>query len=104
MEVRERRTRTDWAEVVRKLVDEDSVRDRDSAGMDSLHPRLQGLYNLRELRKSAAGNSDLHGNGWIVVRQCLDRRCIRTKRLAGGRIIRVDALHHGSNDRLLGPN
>ena len=91
VEVRERRTRTDWAEVVRKLVDEDYPdRERIVLVMDNLnthHP--SSLYEafepaeaLRIARWLEIHYTPKHGS-WlnmaeielgVLTRQCLNRR------------------------------
>ena len=91
VEVRERRTRTDWAEVVRKLVDEDYPdRERIVLVMDNLnthHP--SSLYEAFEPGEALriAGRLEIHytpkHGSWlnmaeielgVLTRQCLDRR------------------------------
>ena len=92
VEVTDRRTRIDWARVVRKLVDEDYPdKDRTVLVMDNLnthHPA--SLYEAFEpaeaaAHRRAAGDS-LHAEAWelvehgrdrtggVLARQCLDRR------------------------------
>jgi len=91
VEVRERRTKRDWAEVVRKLVDEDYPdRERIVLVMDNLnthHP--SSLYEafepeeaLRLARRLEIHYTPKHGS-WlnmaelelgVLARQCLDRR------------------------------
>ena len=91
VEVRERRTRTDWAEVVRKLVDEDYPdRERIVLVMDNLnthHPTsLYETFEPEEARRLAQRleihYTPKHGS-WlnmaeielgVLARQCLDRR------------------------------
>ena len=91
MEVREHRTRTDWAEVVRKLVDEDYAdRERIVLVMDNLnthHPSsLYEAFEPAEARRIAERleihYTPKHGS-WlnmaeieigVTARQCLDRR------------------------------
>ena len=94
VEVRERRTRTDWAEVVRKLVDEDYPdRERIVLVMDNLnthHPTsLYETFGPEEARRLARRleihYTPKHGS-WlnmaeielgVLARQCLDRRIPR---------------------------
>ena len=91
VEVTERRTRTDWAEVVRKLVDEDyPAKDRIVLVMDNLnthHPA--SLYEafepaeaMRIAQRLEIHCTPKHGS-WlnmaeielgVLARQCLDRR------------------------------
>ena len=91
MEVRARRTRTDWAEVVRTLVDEDYPdRERVVLVMDNLnthHPSsLYEAFEPVEARRIAERleihYTPKHGS-WlnmaelelgVLARQCLDRR------------------------------
>lgn len=91
VEVRERRTRTDWAEVVRRLVDEDYPdRERIVLVMDNLnthHPTsLYETFEPEEARRLARRleihYTPKHGS-WlnmaeielgVLARQCLDRR------------------------------
>ena len=91
MEVTERRTRLDWAEVVRKLVDEDYAdRERIVLVMDNLnthHPSsLYEAFEPAEARRIAERleihYTPKHGS-WlnmaeieigVMTRQCLDRR------------------------------
>ena len=91
VEVRERRTRTDWAEVVRRLVDEDYPdRERIVLVMDNLnthHPAsLYEAFEPAEARRIAERleihYTPKHGS-WlnlaeselaVLARQCLDRR------------------------------
>ena len=91
MEVRERRTRTDWAEVVRKLVDEDYPgRERIVLVMDNLNTRHPAsLYEAFEPAEAQriAKRLEIHytpkHGSWlnmaeselaVLARQCLDRR------------------------------
>ena len=91
MEVAERRTRTDWAEVVRKLVDDDyPEKDRIVLVMDNLnthHPSsLYEAFEPGEARRIAERleihYTPKHGS-WlnmaeselaVLASQCLDRR------------------------------
>ena len=91
VEVTERRTRTDWAEVVRKLVDEDYAdKERIVLVMDNLnthHPSsLYEAFEPAEARRIAERleihYTPKHGS-WlnmaeieigVMARQCLDRR------------------------------
>ena len=91
VEVTERRTRTDWAEVVRKLVDEDYAdKERIVLVMDNLnthHPSsLYEAFEPAEARRIAERleihYTPKHGS-WlnmaeieigVMTRQCLDRR------------------------------
>ena len=91
VEVTERRTRTDWAEVVRKLVDEDCPdKERIVLVMDNLnthHPAsLYEAFQPEEARRIAERleihYTPKHGS-WlnmaepelaVLARQCLDRR------------------------------
>ena len=91
VEVTERRTRTDWARVVRKLVDEDYPdKERIVLVMDNLnthHPAsLYQAFELAEARRIAERleihYTPKHGS-WlnmaeielgVLARQCLDRR------------------------------
>ena len=91
VEVTERRTRLDWAEVVRKLVDEDYAdRERIVLVMDNLnthHPSsLYEAFEPAEARRIAERleihYTPKHGS-WlnmaeieigVMTRQCLDRR------------------------------
>ena len=91
VEVTERRTRTDWAEVVRKLVDEDYPdKERIILVMDNLnthHPAsLYEAFEPAEARRIAERleihYTPKHGS-WlniaepelaVLTRQCLDRR------------------------------
>ena len=91
MEVTERRTRTDWARVVRKLVDEDYPdKERIVLVMDNLnthHPAsLYQAFEPAEARRIAERleihYTPKHGS-WlnmaeielgVLARQCLDRR------------------------------
>ena len=91
VEVTERRTRTDWAEVVRKLVDEDYPdKERIVLVMDNLnthHPAsLYEAFRPEEARRIAERleihYTPKHGS-WlnmaeselaVLARQCLDRR------------------------------
>ena len=91
VEVTERRTKVDWARVVRKLVDEDYAdRERIVLVMDNLnthHP--SSLYEafepaeaLRIARRLEIHYTPKHGSGLniaeielgVLARQCLDRR------------------------------
>ena len=101
MEVTDRRTKVDWARVVRKLVDEDYAdKDRIVLVMDNLnthHPAsLYEAFEPAEARRIAERleihYTPKHGS-WlnmaeieigVLARQCLDRR-IPTKALCGGR-------------------
>ena len=91
VEVTERRTRTDWAEVVRKLVDEDYPdRDRIVLVMDNLNThRPSSLYEAFEPGEARriAERLEIHytpkHGSWlnmaeselaVLARQCLDRR------------------------------
>ena len=94
VEVRERRTRTDWAEVVRKLVDKDYPgRERIVLVMDNLnthHPAsLYETFEPEEAQRTARRLeihcTPKHGS-WlnmaeielgVLARQCLDRRIPR---------------------------
>ena len=100
VEVRERRTRSDWAEVVRKLVDEDYPgRERIVLVMDNLnthHPAsLYEAFEPAEARRIAQRleihYTPKHGS-WlnmaeielgVLARQCLDRRIPDREALAG---------------------
>ena len=91
VEVSDRRTRTDWAEVIRKLVDEyDADRERIVLVMDNLNTHhLASLYEafepaeaLRIARRLEIHYTPKHGS-WlniaeielgVLARQCLDRR------------------------------
>ena len=91
MEVTDRRTKTDWAEVVRKLVDADYPdKERVVLVMDNLnthHPSsLYGAFERAEARRIAERleihYTPKHGS-WlnmaeselaVLARQCLDRR------------------------------
>ena len=101
VEVTERRTRTDWAEVVRKLVDENYAdKERIVLVMDNLnthHPSsLYEAFEPAEARRIAERleihYTPKHGS-WlnmaeiemgVMARQCLDRR-IPTGAFCGGR-------------------
>ena len=91
VEVTERRTRTDWAEVVRKLVDEDyAEKERIVLVMDNLnthHPSsLYEAFEPAEARRIAdrleIHYTPKHGSLLnmaeieigVMARQCLDRR------------------------------
>ena len=91
VEVTDRRTRTDWAKVVRKLVDEDYAdKERIVLVMDNLnthHPAsLYEAFEPEEARR-IAGRPEIHytpkHGSWlnmaeielgVLSRQCLDRR------------------------------
>ena len=91
VEVRERRTKVDWAHVIKRLVDEDYVdRERIVLVMDNLNThRLSSLYEAfapSEARRIAERleiyYTPRHGS-WlnmaeielgVLTRQCLDRR------------------------------
>ena len=91
VEVTDRRTRTDWAKVVRKLVDEDYAdKERIVLVMDNLnthHPAsLYEAFEPEEARR-IAGRLEIHytpkHGSWlnmaeielgVLSRQCLDRR------------------------------
>ena len=99
VEVTDRRTRTDWAEVVRKLVDEDYPnKERIVLVMDNLnthHPAsLYAAFEPAEARRIAERleihYTPKHGS-WlniaeielgVLARQCLDRRIPRQEDLA----------------------
>ena len=91
VEVTERRTRTDWAQVVRQLVDEDYAdRERIVLVMDNLNTHHPGsLYEAFELAEARriAGRLEIHytpkHGSWlnmaeieigVLARQCLARR------------------------------
>ena len=91
VEVRERRTRVDWARVIKRLVDEDyGDRDRIVLVMDNLNThRLSSLYEAFEPSEARriAERLELHytpkHGSWlnmaeieigVLARQCLDRR------------------------------
>ena len=89
VEVRERRTKVDWAHVIKKLVDEDYPdRDRIVLVMDFNTHKLSSLYEAFEPAEARRIASDWryttpkHGS-WlnmaeieigVLARQCLDRR------------------------------
>ena len=87
VEVRERRTRSDWAEVVRKLVDEDYPnRERIVLVMDNLNTRhpasLYEAFEPAEAQRLEIHYTPKHGS-WlnmaeielgVLARQCLNRR------------------------------
>lgn len=91
VEVRERRTKTDWAQVIKKLVDEDYAdRDQIVLVMDNLNThKLSSLYEAFEpsearriAEKLEIHYTPRHGS-WlnmaeielsVLARQCLDRR------------------------------
>ena len=101
VEVTDRRTKVDWARVVRKLVDEDYPdKDRIVLVMDNLnthHPAsLYEAFEPAEARRIAERleihYTPKHGS-WlnmaeieigVMVRQCLDRRIPDQKRPAAG--------------------
>ena len=100
VEVTDRRTRTGWAEVVRKLVDEDYPnKERIVLVMDNLnthHPAsLYAAFEPAEaLRIAGTAGDPLHAEarelaqysgdrtGGVLARQCLDRRIPRQEDLA----------------------
>ena len=91
VEVRERRTKVDWAQVVKRLVDEDYAdRDRIVLVMDNLNThKLSSLYEAFEpaearriVERLEIHHTPKHGS-WlnmaetelsVLARQCLDRR------------------------------
>ena len=101
VEVTDRRTKVDWARVVRKLVDEDYAdKDRIVLVMDNLnthHPAsLYEAFEPAEARRIAERleihYTPKHGS-WlnmaeieigVLARQCLDRRIPRPRRSAAG--------------------
>ena len=111
VEVTERRTRTDWAEVVRKLVDEDYPdRERIVLVMDNLnthHPsslyeafepaearRIAERLEIHYTPKPLATRLDRVAGSWlnmaeieigVLDRQCLDPAASRTEASCGGR-------------------
>ena len=92
VEVRERRTKVDWAHVIKKLVDEDYPdRDRIVLVMDNLNThKLSSLYEAFEPAEARriAERLEIHytpkHGSWlnmaeieigVLARQCLDRHC-----------------------------
>ena len=72
VEVRERRTKVDWAHVIKKLVDEDYPdRDRIVLVMDNLNPKHGSWLNMAEIEIG------------VLARQCLDRRIANQDILRG---------------------
>ena len=91
VEVRERRTKVDWAQVIKRLVDEDYAdRDRIVLVMDNLNThKLSSLYEAFEPAEARriAERLEIHytpkHGSWlnmaeielsVLARQCLDRR------------------------------
>ena len=109
VEVRERRTKVDWAHVIKKLVDEDYPdRDRIVLVMDNLNThKLSSLYEAFEPAEARriAERLEIHytpkHGSWlnmaeieigVLARQCLDRRIanqdiLRGEVNAGGRFL-----------------
>ena len=100
VEVRERRTRVDWAHVIKKLVDEDYPdRDRSVLVMDNLNThKLSSLYEAFEPAEARriAERLEIHytpkHGSWlnmaeieigVLARQCLDRRIANQDILRG---------------------
>ena len=116
VEVTERRTRTDWAEVVRKLVDEDYPdKERIVLVMDNLnthHPA--SLYEafepaeaLRIAKRLEIHYTPKHGS-WlniaeielgVLARQCLDRRIPSQGSLGAGNRSMAGATEPGGDSR-----
>ena len=84
VEVTDRRTKADWAEVVRKLVEDYPDKDRIVLVLDNLnthHP--DEAFEPAEARRTGAAGNPLHSQAWlnmaeieigVLARQCLDRR------------------------------
>ena len=102
VEVTDRRTKVDWAEVVRKLVDEDYPdRERIVLVMDNLNTHhLASLYEAFEPAEARriAERLEIHytprHGSWlnmaeietgVMARQCLDPAASRTEASCGGR-------------------
>ena len=100
VEVRERRTKVDWAHVIKKLVDEDYPdRDRIVLVMDNLNThKLSSLYEAFEPAEARriAERLEIHytpkHGSWlnmaeieigVLARQCLDRRIANQDILRG---------------------
>ena len=99
VEVRERRTKVDWAHVIKKLVDEDYDRDRIVLVMDNLNThKLSSLYEAFEPAEARriAERLEIHytpkHGSWlnmaeieigVLARQCLDRRIANQDILRG---------------------
>ena len=100
VEVRERRTKVDWAHVIKKLVDEDYPdRDRSVLVMDNLNThKLSSLYEAFEPAEARriAERLEIHytpkHGSWlnmaeieigVLARQCLDRRIANQDILRG---------------------
>ena len=100
VEVRERRTKVDWAHVIKKLVDEDYPdRDRVVLVMDNLNThKLSSLYEAFEPAEARriAERLEIHytpkHGSWlnmaeieigVLARQCLDRRIANQDILRG---------------------
>ncbi len=100
VEVRERRTKVDWAHVIKKLVDEDYLdRDRIVLVMDNLNThKLSSLYEAFEPAEARriAERLEIHytpkHGSWlnmaeieigVLARQCLDRRIANQDILRG---------------------
>ena len=100
LEVRERRTKVDWAHVIKKLVDEDYPdRDRIVLVMDNLNThKLTSLYEAFEPAEARriAERLEIHytpkHGSWlnmaeieigVLARQCLDRRIANQDILRG---------------------
>ena len=100
VEVRERRTKVDWAHVIKKMVDEDYPdRDRSVLVMDNLNThKLSSLYEAFEPAEARriAERLEIHytpkHGSWlnmaeieigVLARQCLDRRIANQDILRG---------------------
>ena len=112
VEVRERRTKVDWAHVIKKLVDEDYPdRDRIVLVMDNLNThKLSSLYEAFEPAEARriAERLEIHytpkHGSWlnmaeieigVLARQCLDRRIANQDILRG----EVNAWHRQGGSR-----
>ena len=117
VEVTDRRTKVDWAQVVKQLVDEDYPdKDRIVLVMDNLnthHPSsLYEAFEPAEARRIAERleihYTPKHGS-WldmaeieigVMSRQCLDRRIPDQRTAAGGRSVAGPAQSRGHKSRL----